>query len=104
MGSHGTDLTFSELDRSVETTNSDALHRPDPPGKKGWFFAAGVGSEQGWVWSTRGFFNVLVLGFLLGGLLMLFAGYPILTYYRKEQRQNSAKGSFKYVLSPIFCL
>ncbi|CED84082.1 Concanavalin A-like lectin/glucanase, subgroup [Phaffia rhodozyma] len=83
-------LLWDEKDPEMD----DALHRPDPPGKKGKHSAGGVGSGGGLVWSTRGCFNVLVLGFLLGGLLMLFAGYPILTYYLKKAKKSSSKGSF----------
>lgn len=49
--------------------DDDALHDPNPAIKDKSF---------GIPW--RGVLNVLLVGAIIGGLVMLFAGYPILTY------------------------
>lgn len=50
----------------------DELHEPDPPGRK----ARGV--------DLRGLMNLVVVAILILALLMLFAGYPILSALRKH--------------------
>jgi hypothetical protein len=50
------------------------------------------GDYQGFVWSVRGMLNAAMLSFLLLGILMLFVGYPVLTYFRGRHTI--------YILSP----
>ncbi|ESK95791.1 glycoside hydrolase family 16 protein [Moniliophthora roreri MCA 2997] len=63
-------------DRDPEA--DDALHNPDP--------IRDAKLEHDWtLFSSRGWMNVIALLVLLAGLLMLFAGYPILIWWRKPQ-------------------
>lgn len=56
----------------------DALHNPDPTRDRR--------QERSWTpFSARGWFNFAALGIILTGLIFLFAGYPILTYYRRTK-------------------
>ena len=58
-------LLWDEKDPELD----DALHRPDPPGKR----------RNGFSWSTRGCINMGTVFLLIGALLTLFAGYPIIS-------------------------
>lgn len=52
----------------------DALHNPDP--------IADARMDRGFdIFSSRGWSNATALFVIFGGLLMLFAGYPILVHY-----------------------
>ncbi|KAJ7118974.1 glycoside hydrolase family 16 protein [Mycena epipterygia] len=52
----------------------DALHNPDP--------VADARMDRGFdIFSSRGWANATALVVIFGGLLMLFAGYPILAHY-----------------------
>lgn len=46
-------------------------------------------SDSGWssftIFSARGWFNASAIFILMVGLIMLFAGYPILSYYKRKQ-------------------
>jgi hypothetical protein len=56
----------------------DALHNPDP--------IRDAALESSWtVFSARGWFNASALVILLAGLITLFAGYPIIAFYRRAQ-------------------
>lgn len=50
----------------------DALHNPDMPGRADRSFT---------IFSARGWMNAGALFLLVAGLLVLFAGYPIIQYY-----------------------
>lgn len=53
----------------------DPLH--DPRGDSGW---------ASWtIFSLRGWINASALVVLLAGLIMLFAGYPILAFYQRKE-------------------
>jgi len=64
-GATTTMLLWDEKDPELD----DALHRPDPPGKR----------RNGFSWSTRGCINMGTVFLLIGALLTLFAGYPIIS-------------------------
>lgn len=86
-------LAWDEKDPEMD----DEIHRTDAVGSKGWKRTIGGTAGRGkWAWSTRGFFNVLTLAILIGALLTLFAGYPIITYYN-DHKGNGLRGSFKCV-------
>lgn len=54
----------------------DALHNPDP--------VRDAKLENSWtVFSARGWFNASALVVILAGLIILFAGYPIISFYRR---------------------
>lgn len=61
----------------------DALHNPDP--------VKDAKLDRGFVlFSARGWMNAGALVILVAGLLLLFAGYPIITYFR--QQAEAARG------------
>jgi hypothetical protein len=92
-GSPSSSLAWDEKDPEMD----DEIHRTDVVGSKGWKRTIGGTAGRGkWAWSTRGFFNVLTLAVLIGALLTLFAGYPIITYF-KNHRGTSLTGAFKCV-------
>ena len=66
-GATTTELLWDEKDPEMD----DELHRPDPPNKK----KRGLGFS----WSTRGCINMSTVFLLIGALLTLFAGYPIIS-------------------------
>ncbi|KIM89080.1 glycoside hydrolase family 16 protein [Piloderma croceum F 1598] len=56
----------------------DALHNPDP--------IRDAALESSWtIFSARGWFNASALLILLAGLITLFAGYPIIAFYRRAR-------------------
>jgi hypothetical protein len=60
----------------------DALHTPDPKG---------VSDTYHWdPWSLRGWINVLAIFVLLGALITLFAGWPIIVFYKDHFASNGA--------------
>lgn len=55
----------------------DALHNPDPIRDRA--------QENSWtIFSARGWINALALLTLMVGLIILFAGYPIIQFYQKS--------------------
>ncbi|TFY82614.1 hypothetical protein EWM64_g1400 [Hericium alpestre] len=54
----------------------DALHNPDP-------IRDAALDRSFTLWSARGWMNVSALVIIIAGLLMLFAGYPIISFYRR---------------------
>ncbi|KAH8104849.1 glycoside hydrolase family 16 protein [Cristinia sonorae] len=59
----------------------DALHNPDP--------VRDAALDRSFtIFSARGWANVSVLVLLVAGLLTLFAGYPIIVYYRDKARSQ----------------
>lgn len=56
----------------------DALHNPDP-------IRDAVLDRSFTIFSARGWMNASALVLLVGGLLTLFAGYPIITFYRTHK-------------------
>ncbi|KAG8826823.1 hypothetical protein FRC19_007391 [Serendipita sp. 401] len=54
----------------------DALHNPDPK-------QSALQDAEWTLWSPRGWANYFVLFALLTGLIVLFCGYPIISYYSR---------------------
>lgn len=55
----------------------DALHNPDPKQNA-------IQDAEWTLWSPRGWANYFMLFSLMTGLIILFCGYPIITYYTKR--------------------
>lgn len=75
-----------EFDHAGEPEDDDYMHTPDrvKSGRRG--------DDTGTVFTKRGAMNVGFLFVLSVGLLLLFAGYPVLTYFRTSDEGN--KGGF----------
>ena len=63
-----------ELEKDAPDDDDDILHRAD------------YGRDRRSYCSCRGIMNVSVLVILVGALLTLFAGYPLVDFYRNESR------------------
>ncbi|EMD40941.1 glycoside hydrolase family 16 protein [Gelatoporia subvermispora B] len=61
----------------------DELHDPDPEDKPQWI------THDGHVLSWRGLVNLGSLLVLCAAVLLLFAGYPIITYYTSNKLSNN---------------
>jgi hypothetical protein len=61
----------------------DALHTPDPPGTK----------DRSGTFGLRGVLNICVIFTILSSLIVLFAIYPIISYYDEKARANLFTGS-----------
>lgn len=59
----------------------DALHNPDPIRDRALDHSVDVLSGRGWI-------NVSALLILVSGLIVLFAGYPIITFYARTPQSN----------------
>lgn len=59
----------------------DALHTPDPKGRD---------RDEFNFFSGRGWINVMTVVVLIGALITLFAGYPIISYYTGAFKSNGA--------------
>lgn len=61
----------------------DPLHNPDP--------IRDAALDRSWtLWSSRGWANFVMIFVLLTGLIMLFAGFPIIDYAQKKARERAA--------------
>jgi len=75
----------------------DVLHDPDAPSYK----------RKGFAVNWRGLFNVTLVFLIIGALLTLFAGYPVITYYTTNQLNFgrgagvNATGQAPYLLAPL---
>jgi hypothetical protein len=59
----------------------DPLHNPDP--------IRDAKLDHAWtIWSSRGWANAIMLAVILLGLIVLFAGYPIIHYVEQKAVQN----------------
>ena len=61
----------------------DALHNPDPRQNA-------VQDSEWTIWSARGWANYITLFAILFGLIILFAGYPIIAHYRTIQLEQGS--------------
>lgn len=62
----------------------DALHNPDPKGRDTDHFD---------LFSGRGWMNALTILIVIGALVTLFAGYPIIAFYRSSEASNGGATS-----------
>ncbi|PVG00271.1 putative KRE6-glucan synthase subunit [Serendipita vermifera] len=60
----------------------DALHNPDPKQNR-------IQDEEWTLWSGRGWANYITLFILLVGLILLFCGYPIISYYTRKAWEHN---------------
>jgi hypothetical protein len=77
-----TTTTFLLWDNGKDELD-DALHTPDPKGKS---------DTHHWdPFSLRGWINALAIFVLLAGLIVLFAGWPIIVWYDRHSASNGSK-------------
>lgn len=93
MTEYSTTEAFIGLDSAPEP--DDWLHNPE-------YKDAGNGT----IFTCRGLANLGFILLLVLGLLMLFAGYPILAYFRSQIGTGSSLNAFKFVAfvpdSPLY--
>jgi hypothetical protein len=58
------------------------VHSPDPK-------QSAIQDAEWTLWSIRGWANYLALFVILGSLITLFAGYPIISYYRRKTLEGN---------------